>query len=191
MNKQVAIITLMLSIPLIFSCVSGKKLPEADKQWLLVPQDFPAVFSGYSPKKGTHGQPYFYKKTRTALSGFSAVYGQQLARAGSPVVSFTSQVSYCRNPNDAKTTVGWYFTIEDRLNKFVVKTDAAKFGTDDVLLIQSDAIFYLAVRKGLVVYFVQIEGVKMDLALVKEKIFEKIEFIQKNPGEFRTDKEKS
>ena len=190
MKKSALLLIAGFAVSLMISCISGSKLPEPDKQWLLLPQDFPAVFKGYSPKKATHRQLYFYKKTRTALSGFSAVYGQQLAKPGCPVVTYTVQVSYCRNPNDAKTTVGWYYTIEERLNKLVVKTDAVKFGADDVLLIQSDTILYLALRKGLVVYFVQIEGVKMDLAQVKEKIFRKIEFIQKNPAEFRTEKNK-
>jgi len=188
-NKTLALVFPSL-MALFFSCMHGSKLPDADKQWLVVPQDFPAVFEGYSPKKATHNQLYFFQKTRTALSGFSAVFGQQLAKPGCPVVSYTVQVSYCRNPNDARTTLGLYYTIEERLNKYVVKTDAAKFGADDVLLIQSDSILYLALRKGLIVYFIQIEGLKLDLAPVKEKIFRKIEFMQNNPAEFRTDKQK-
>jgi hypothetical protein len=168
-------------------CSSYGRLSEADKLWLMVPQDLPdSLFAGYQPQKNNGGKLFFFKKTKTSLSGFSAVFEQKLSHAQKGTVSYTVQVSYAQNETDARALYGNYLTIEERLKNFVKKTDPLKFAADDVLLIQSDSILYLTLRKNLILYFVQIDNCTVDLEAVKRIIMKKIDFIEHHAALFRT-----
>lgn len=174
-----------LSALLLFMCSGG--LSEADKQWLLLPQDLPdSLFSGYTPQKNNGGKLFFFKKTKTSLSGFSAVFEQKLSHAQKGTVLYTVQVSYARNETDARALYGNYLTIEERLKNFVKKADPRKFAVDDVLLIQSDRILYLTLRKNLILYFVQIDNCAVDLEAIKNIVLTKIGFIERNAALFKT-----
>ena len=96
------------------------------------------------------------------------------------------QVSYARNETDARALYGNYLTIEERLKKFVKKAEPRLFAVDDVLLIQSDSILYLTLRKNLILYFVQIDNCAVDLETVKGVILKKIGFIERHAALFRT-----
>jgi hypothetical protein len=177
-----------VSLALFFSlCSSSDTLSEADKQWLLVPQDLPdSLFSGYLPQNNSLGRPFFFKKTKTSLSGFSAVFEQKLMHAQRGTVVFTVQVSYARNEVDARALYGNYLTIEEKLKGFVKKADPKRFAVDDILLIQSDRLLYLAVRKNLILYFVQIENRAVNLETVTKKILQKMYYIERHAAAFRT-----
>jgi hypothetical protein len=176
-----------LSALLFVMCSSKGNLSEADKLWLMTPQDFPdSLFAGYLPQKNNGGKLFFFKKTKTSLSGFSAVFEQKLAHARKGTVLYTVQVSYAQNETDARALYGNYLTIEERLKNFVKKTDPRKFAVDDVLLIQSDSILYLTLRKNLILYFVQIDNCAVDLEEVKSIILKKIDFIERHAALFRT-----
>ena len=170
-----------------FLCSWYDKLSESDKQWLLVPQDLTdSLFSGYVPQKDSRGRPFFFKKTKTSLSGFSAVFEQKLKRARKGTVLYTVQVSYARTEVDARALYGNYLTVEEKLKNSVIKTDPKRFDADDVLLIQSDRLLYLTIRKKLILYFVQIENCAIDLEMIKGKILQKIDFIECHAAAFRT-----
>jgi len=176
-----------LSALLFFLCSSYGKPSEADKQWLLVPQEFTdSLFSGYLPQKNSRGQPFFFKKTKTSLSGFSAVFEQKLEHARKGTILYTVQVSYARTEVDARALYGNYLTVEENLKDFVKKAEPKRFNVDDVLLIQSDRLLYLTLRKNLILYFVQIENCAIDLEMIKGKILQKIAFIERHAAAFRT-----
>jgi hypothetical protein len=176
-----------LSIVLCIHCSLHPEVSKADKQWMLMPQDLPdSLFTGYVPAKNSRGQPFFFNKTKTSLSGFSAVFEQKLVRARNDTVSFTAQVTYARTDVDARAFYGNYLAIEDKYNKFVKKTEPKRFGADEVLLIQSDRMFSLVLRKNLILYFVQIENRAVDCETVKNKILQKIDFIERHAGSFKT-----
>ena len=105
MKRYICIIS-AISLGLFFLCSSYGTLSEADKQWLLLPQDLPdTLFSGYLPQKNSGGKLFFFKKTKTSLSGFSAVFEQKLTHARKGTVLYTVQVSYARNETDARALV--------------------------------------------------------------------------------------
>ncbi len=160
---------------------------EADKQWMILPRDLPdSLFNGYVPQKNSRGLPYFFNKTKTSLSGFSAVFEQKLTHARKRTVSFTAQVTYARTEIDARAFYGTYLTVDENFKNFVKKAEPKHFGVDDVLLIQSDSLLYLTLRKNLVVYFIQIENCGIDCEMIKNIILEKIDFIERHAGEFKT-----
>jgi hypothetical protein len=170
-----------------FFCSPNATVPDADRQWLLTPQDLPAsLLDGYVPEKNHQRHTLFYKKTKTSISGFSAVFGQQLAHAQKTPVSFTVQVSYARTETDARVLYGTYLTVEEKYGKLLKKTAPRDFGVDDALLLQSPAFLYLALRKNLIVYFVQIENCPIDLEMIKSKVAAKIHFLEQHAGEFKT-----
>jgi hypothetical protein len=170
-----------------FFCSPNATVPETDKQWLLLPQDLPAqLLAGYAPQKNSQRHDLFYKKTKTSLSGFSAVFGQQLVHEGKIPVTFTVQVSYGRSETDAKATFGTYLTVEEKYGKFLKKTSPKDFGADDALLLQSPLFLYLALRKNLVVYFVQIENCPINLEMIKSKVAEKMMYLESHSEEFKT-----
>jgi len=176
-----------LSAVLFFLCSSYGKPCEADKQWLLLPQDLTdSLFSGYLPQKNSRGQLFFFKKTKTSLSGFSAVFEQKLENSRKGTILYTVQVSYARTEVDARALYGNYLTVEEKLKNFVKKADPKRFNVDDVLLIQSDRLLYLTLRKNLILYFVQIENCAIDLEMIKSKILQKIAFIERHAAAFRT-----
>lgn len=186
-KRSCTIITVLFAVNFFF-CSTNATVPEADKRWLLLPQDLPSpLLAGYAPKKMTHGQLLFYKKTKTSLSGFSAVFQQQMERAQKKPVSFTVQVSYARTVTDAKALFGTYLTVEEKYGKLFKKTAPADFGVNDVLLLKSPDFLYLALRKNLVVYFVQIENCALDLEMIKGKVAEKMLLIEQHAGEFKTE----
>jgi hypothetical protein len=185
--KRFFCMTAALSALLFFLCSSYGTLSETDKQWLLLPQDLPdTLFSGYLPIKNNGGRLFFFKKTKTSLSGFSAVFEQKLAHAKKGTASYTVQVSYARNETDARALYGNYLTIEERLGRFVKKTEPRQFAVDNVLLIQSDRTLYLALRKNRILYFLQIDNCAVDLQVVKSEILKKIDFIERHAADFRT-----
>jgi hypothetical protein len=173
-----------LCLPL---CSSDDNISEADKRWLLVPQELPdTLIAGYTPQKNSRGREYFYKKTKTSLSGFSGVFAQKLINAKKDLISFTVQVSYARSDIDARALYGNYLTIEEKNKKYVRKVDPKHFEADDAVLIQSDNLLYLTLRKNRIVYFVQIENCTVTAETIKTKIFEKIRFIENHASLFRT-----
>jgi hypothetical protein len=184
--KLVCVILSTLLAVNFFFCSPNATVPEPDKQWLLLPQDLAPVLAGYTPQKNSLRHELFYKKTKTSLSGFSAVFGQQLVREGKIPITFTVQVSYGRSETDAKATFGTYLTVEEKYGKFLKKTAAKDFGADDALLLQSPLFLYLALRKNLVVYFVQIENCAVDLEMIKNKIAEKMMYLENHSEEFKT-----
>lgn len=176
-----------LSMGLFFLCSSYSTLSEADKLWLLLPQDLPdTLFSGYLPQKNSGGKLFFFKKTKTSLSGFSAVFEQKLTHPQKGTVLYTVQVSYARNETDARALYGNYLTVEERFKNHVKKTKPADFAVDDVLLIHSDRVLYLTIRKNRILYFIQIDNCSVDLEPVKREILKKIEFIERHAVVFRT-----
>jgi hypothetical protein len=176
-----------LSTGLFFLCASYSTLSEADKLWLLLPQDLPdTLFAGYLPQKNNGGKPFFFKKTKTSLSGFSAVFEQKLTHAQKGTVLYTVQVSYARNETDARALYGNYLTVEERFKNLVKKAEPANFAADDVLLIHSDRVLYLTIRKNLILYFIQIDNCSVGLEPVKREILRKIEFIERHAAAFRT-----
>ena len=186
MNK-IFIITLMVFVLCLSFCSSGDNIAEADKLWLLVPQELPdSLVAGYTPQKNSRGQQYFYKKTKTSLSGFSGVFVQKLIHAQKNPISFTVQVSYARTDIDARALYGNYLTIEEKNKKYVQKVDPKHFEADDAVLIQSDSLLYLTLRKNLIVYFVQIENCTIAAETIKSKILQKIHYIETHSSLFRT-----
>jgi hypothetical protein len=185
--KQLFCMIAAFSFLSFFLCSSYGTLSETDKQWLLLPQDLPdTLFSGYLPQKNSGGKLFFFNKTKTSLSGFSAVFQQKLTHAHKGTVLYTVQVSYARNETDARALYGNYLTIEERLKNFVKKAEPRLFAVDNVLLIQSDRILYLTLRKNRILYFVQIENIAVDLLAVKREILRKIDFIERHSSDFRT-----
>jgi hypothetical protein len=177
----------VLSTGLFFLCSSYGTLSEADKLWLLLPQDLPdTLFSGYLPQKNSGGKLFFFKKTKTSLSGFSAVFEQKLTHPQKGTVLFTVQVSYARNETDARALYGNYLTVEERFKNLVKKTRPEDFTVDDVLLIHSDRVIYLTLRKNRILYFLQIDNCSVDLEPVKGEILSKIKFIERHAAAFRT-----
>ncbi|MBN1127621.1 MAG: hypothetical protein JXA71_01450 [Chitinispirillaceae bacterium] len=175
-----------LSAALLLVCSYGK-ISESDRQWLLLPDDLgDTLFSGYVPQKTGGGGLYFYKKTKTSLSGFSAVFEQQLSHPEKGTASYTVQVSYARNETDARALYGNYLTVEERLKDHVKKAEAPKFGVDDVLLIHSDSTLYMTIRKNRILYFIQIDNCAVDVEPVKKVILRKIGFIEGHASDFRT-----
>ena len=170
-----------------FACSQNSTVSPSDKAWLFVPQDLPdSVVAGFVPQKNSMQKPLFFKKTNPSLSGFSAVFVQKLADAKKRTISFTCQVSYARSETDARAFFSPYLAIDSRMNAFVKKADAKHFGADDVLLIQSDSLLYLALRKQLIIYFVQIENLRVDVEAVKDIIAKKISYLEAHADEFRT-----
>lgn len=185
--KRIPVFLLLGMIPaLVTTCGTVPKLPPADREWLLLPDDLPDVFAGYAPKPGTHKQLYFYKKAQTALSGFSAVYSQQFVNAAGNVADYTAQVSYCRTRSDAETVMRGLYVIEAKNRDFVKRADTAEYGVDDVLLLQSETLLYLALRKELIVYFVQIDNARAGIETVREAVVRKLRFLKSHPEAFRT-----
>jgi len=185
--KRLCCIIVALSVVLCVHCSLHPEVSKADKQWMMMPQDLPdSLFTGYVPKKNSRGLPFFFNKTKTSLSGFSAVFEQKLVHARNDTVSFTAQVTYARTDVDARAFYGNYLAIEDKFKNFVKKTEPKRFGADEVLLIQSDSMFSLVLRKNLILYFVQIENCAVDGELVKNKILQKIDFIERHAGKFKT-----
>lgn len=175
-----------LSAWIFIMCAYGR-ISESDRQWLLLPQNLPdSVFSGYVPQKTGGSGLYFFKKTKTSLSGFSAVFEQKLHHPRRGTASYTVQVSYARNETDARALYGNYLTVEERLKNHVRKADPSKFAADDVLLIHSDSTLYLTIRKNLILYFIQIDNCAVDLEPFKSEILKRIEFIEEHAEDFRT-----
>jgi hypothetical protein len=184
--QRCSVLIAVLSACFCLLCSSGM-LSEAEKGWLLLPQDLPdTLFSGYLPQKNSGGRQYFFKKTKTSLSGFSAVFEQKLAHPRKGTASYTVQVSYARNETDARALYGNYLTIEERLKNHVQKAAPADFNADDVLLIHSDRVLYLTVRKKCILYFIQIDNCSVDPEAVKKEMMRKIEFIERHAGAFST-----
>ncbi|MBN2036751.1 MAG: hypothetical protein JW768_08430 [Chitinispirillaceae bacterium] len=185
--KRLSGIISALSTGLFLLCSSYGTLSEADKPWLLLPQDLPdTLFAGYLPQKNSGGRPFFFKKTKTSLSGFSAVFEQKLTHAQKGTVLYTVQVSYARNETDARALYGNYLTVEERFKNHVKKAEPSDFAADDVLLIHSDRVLYLTIRKNLILYFIQIDNCSVDLEPVKREILRKIDFIERHAAAFRT-----
>jgi hypothetical protein len=185
--KRLVCITAAASALLIVLCSSYGRISENDKRWLLMPEDLPdTVFAGYLPQKNSGGKFFFFNKTKTSLSGFSAVFQQSLVHPQKGTAIFTVQVSYARNETDARALYGNYLTVEERLKYFVKKADPRQFAADDVLLIQSDVTLYLTLRKKCVLYFVQIDNCAVDLQAVKSEVRNKIGFIERHAADFQT-----
>jgi hypothetical protein len=185
--KRLFCMTAALPALLFVVCSSYGTLSEADKLWLLLPVDLPdSLFSGYVPQKNNNGRLFFFKKTKTSLSGFSAVFEQKLAHPKKGTASYTVQVSYARNETDARALYGNYLTIEERLKNFVKKAEPRQFAVDNVVLIQSDRTLYLALRKNRILYFIQIDNCAVDLKAVKGEILKKIDFIEQHAADFKT-----
>ena len=79
------------------------------------------------------------------------------------------------------TTLGWIVP-----KKYVQKVDPKHFEADDAVLIQSDSLLYLTLRKNLIVYFVQIENCIITAETIKSKILQKMHFIETHSSLFRT-----
>lgn len=189
MRKKILLVIPILVTTLFFSCTQDSNLPEPEKQWLLVPQEFSGtLFAGYSPKKATHGQTYFYKKTGPRFRAFPPCTPSSLLTAAARPSTLRPKYRIAGTSMTRKRPSAGTTRSRKRTKKILKSVDAQQFGADDVLLLQSESLFYLALRKGLVVYFLQIENVKVDLEPIKEKIFEKIRFIENNTRLFRTDK---
>jgi hypothetical protein len=175
---------LYIILVLLLSCATSPKLSESDRMWLLLPQDFSGLFNGCTPVKATHNQMFFYSKKQAPLTGFSARYLQQFSTGAGATVTFTSQTAWLATANDAEKTMAGYFSIETKNAPFVKKIVPSEFGADDAILVQSDSLLYLAERKGLIVYFVQIDGLKANLDEVKNALAAKIGFMEKHPELF-------
>lgn len=184
--KHIFLVTTGVCALLFFLCSSYGTLSESDKQWLLLPQELDTIFSGFQPQKNNGGRLFFFKKTKTSLSGFSAVFEQKLSHAHKGTVLYTVQVSYARNETDSRALYGNYLTVEERFKNLVKKAEPANFAADDVLLIHSDRVLYLTIRKNLILYFIQIDNCSVGLEPVKREILRKIEFIERHAAAFRT-----
>jgi hypothetical protein len=179
MAKQIFLLILCGDMFLSLSCVKSSELTEADARYTVIEREVLRDSGSYKIKPLKSGEQYSFMKITTPM-GLTTTYGATLVDGTGKEIQFMSMAQKFFNKQDTDEKFKGESLLKNINEAHLQKLNPADFNCEDGFLIKSEDLFILDLRRGNILYLVQVEGYgNINIAEVRLIVIPKLNELEK------------
>ncbi|MGE5416885.1 MAG: hypothetical protein ACM3UZ_09010 [Acidobacteriota bacterium] len=176
-------VLILILISVILASTSIACLPKAqtltnnDLKYIFATEDIMEVdVNKYQAKQFKDGKPYSFFKNTNSLNEFNCIYSRILVRQGIGEIDLITTIDISSDTERARSLYKMMINVPTKF----VRVSSKEYDVDEIKIAESVDNFTLVLRKGKLVYKIEIDGSEIKQEQVKDGIMEKVQYISRN-----------